>query len=181
VVVTARDYAQTLGLLERFGLPHVSVGAHAGAGRLAKAGAMARRTAALARFARRGGFDLAVAHGSTDQPPAARAAGIPQVTMFDYEFAAAMHHWNGRLATRVLVPRAIPELALRRYGMRPPQLVRYAGLKEEYYLADSAIDAAVLDELGLDRSRLLAVVRPPPEVTLYHRRVAAKSSVEAPR
>ena len=47
--------------------------------------------------------------------------------------------------------------------------MRYPGLKEEYYLADHVIDDAVLDELGLDRERLLAVVRPPPEVTLYHR------------
>ena len=110
-----------------------------------------------------------MAHGSTDQPLAARLAGTPQVTMFDYEFAAAMHHWNGRLATRVLVPAAIPEGALARYGMRPPRLVRYPGLKEEYYLADHVLDAGVGDELGLDRERVIAVVRPPPEVTLYHR------------
>jgi hypothetical protein len=130
---------------------------------------MAGRSAALTRFARAGRFDLAVAHGSTDQPLAARVAGTPQVTMFDYEFAAAMHHWNGRLASRVLVPAAIPERALSRYGMRPPRLVRYPGLKEEYYLADHVVDPAVADELGLDRERVVAVVRPPPEVTLYHR------------
>ena len=110
-----------------------------------------------------------MAHGSTDQPVAARLAGTPQVTMFDYEYAAAMHHWNGRLATRVLVPAAIPEGALARYGIRPPKLVRYHGLKEEYYLADHAMDPGVLDELGLDAERLIVVVRPPPEVTLYHR------------
>jgi predicted glycosyltransferase len=169
VTVTARQFAQTIGLLERFGIEHVSVGAHGGASRAGKAWAMARRSAELVRFARAERFDLAVAHGSTDQPPAARAAGTPQVTMFDYEYAAAMHHWNGRLATRVLVPAAIPESALARYGMRPPRLVRYPGLKEEYYLADHAIDDAVMDELALERGRLLAVVRPPPEVTLYHR------------
>jgi predicted glycosyltransferase len=169
VTVTAREFAQTIGLLERFGIEHVSVGAHGGASRAGKARAMARRSAELARFARAGRFDLAVAHGSTDQPPAARLAGTPQVTMFDYEYAAAMHHWNGRLASRVLVPAAIPESALARYGMRPPRLVRYPGLKEEYYLADHVIDDAVMDELALDRGRLLAVVRPPPEVTLYHR------------
>src|SRR5262245_632310 len=130
---------------------------------------MAGRSAALVRFARRERFDLAVAHGSTDQPIAARAAGTPQVTMFDYEHAAAMHHWNGRLATRILVPDAIPESALARYGMRPPRLVRYPGLKEEYYLADAALDpAGARAELGLDE-RLVAVLRPPPEVTLYHR------------
>ena len=169
VTVTAREFAQTIGLLERFGIEHVSVGAHGGASRAGKALAMARRSAELMPFARAERFDLAVAHGSTDQPPAARAAGTPQVTMFDYEYAAAMHHWNGRLASRLLVPAAIPESALARYGMRPPRLVRYPGLKEEYYLADHAIDGAVMDELALDRGRLLAVVRPPPEVTLYHR------------
>ena len=169
VTVTAREFAQTIGLLERFGIEHVSVGAHGGGSSRGKAQAMAGRSAALIRFARRERFDLAVAHGSTDQPIAARAAGTPQVTMFDYEFAKVMHHWNGRLATRVLVPSAIPEEALAPYGMRPPKLVRYPGLKEEYYLADHAIDDGVLPELGLDPARLIAVVRPPPEVTLYHR------------
>lgn len=173
VTVTARDFAQTLGLLERFGIEHTVFGAHGGAGRIGKARAMAARSRELARFARAMGFDLAIAHGSTDQPIAARVAGVPQVTMFDYEFAAAMHHWNGRLATRVLVPSAIPESALARYGIRSPKLVRYPGLKEEYCLADHSIDVAgVRAELGLDPSRITAVLRPPPEVTLYHRGVS---------
>lgn len=167
--MTAREFAQTIGLLERFGIEHTVVGAHGGGARRDKARAMAGRSAALARLARRERFDLAVAHGSTDQPLAARLAGTPQVTMFDYEFAATMHHWNGRLASRVLVPAAIPEGALARYGIRPPRLVRFRGLKEEYYLADHELDPGVPAELGLDPGRLIAVLRPPPEVTLYHR------------
>ena len=169
VVVTARDFAQTVGLAERSGIPHTVVGAHGGAGLAGKARAMAERSLALTRLARRERFDLALAHGSTDQPLAARLAGTPQVTMFDYEFAAAMHHTNCRLATRVLVPDAIPESALARYGVRPPRLVRYPGLKEEYALADHVEDPTVAGELGLDTGRLVAVLRPPPEVTLYHR------------
>ncbi len=169
VTVTARAFAQTLGLLERFEIPHTVVGAHGGGGLAGKARAAAGRTSALVRFARGERFDLAVAHGSTDQPVAARLAGTPQVTMFDYEYATAMHHWNGRWARRVLVPDAIPEAALARYGMRPPKLVRYPGLKEEYYLADHVPDPTVAGELGLRPDRLVAVLRPPPEVTLYHR------------
>lgn len=169
VTVTARDFAQTLGLLERFGIPHTVVGAHGGAGLRDKARAAAGRITALARLARRERFDLAVSHGSTDQPVAARLAGTPQVTMFDYEFATVMHHWNGRWARRVLVPDAIPEEALAGYGMRPPKLVRYPGLKEEYYLADHVADPTVAAELGLDQERIVAVLRPAPEVTLYHR------------
>jgi predicted glycosyltransferase len=168
VTVTAREFAQTLGLLERFGIPHTVIGAHGGGGLGGKARAASDRTTALIRFARRERFDLAVAHGSTDQPIAARLAGTPQVTMFDYEYATAMHHWNGRWATRVLVPDAIAEEALAGFGMRPPKLVRYPGLKEEYYLADHVPDPTVAAELGLD-GRIVAVLRPAPEVTLYHR------------
>ena len=56
----------------------------------------------------------------------------------------------------------------RRYGARG-KLAPYPGLKEEYYLADFEPDPAVLDELGLDPTRPLAVVRTPPAVSLYHR------------
>lgn len=173
VTVTSRDFAQTIGLLDRFGIPHTVVGAHGGAGRAGKARAMLGRTTALTRFAREERFDLAIAHGSTDQPIAARAAGTPQVTMFDYEFAAVMHHTNGRFARRVLVPDAIPEAALARFGIRSPKLVRYPGLKEEYYLADHALDTGgVRTELGLAAGGVVAVLRPPPEVTLYHRGIS---------
>jgi predicted glycosyltransferase len=39
----------------------------------------------------------------------------------------------------------------------------------EYYLADFAPDPTVLGELGLDAAAPIAVVRTPPEVSLYHR------------
>src|SRR5438067_12197958 len=61
VRITARDYAQTLGLLDLYGLDHVTIGRHAGASRPRKVLALAQRTAKLYRWAR-GSFDLAVAH-----------------------------------------------------------------------------------------------------------------------
>ena len=75
---------------------------------------------------------------------------------------------NCRLAQAVVVPDAIPPERLDRYGARR-KLRPYAGLKEEYYLADFEPDPAVLDELALDPAAPLAVVRTPPEVALYHR------------
>jgi predicted glycosyltransferase len=79
------------------------------------------------------------------------------------------HSVNCRLAQAVVVPDAIPPERLARYGASAAKLGRYPGLKEEYYLADFEPDPAVLDELGLDRSRPIAVMRTPPEVSLYHR------------
>src|SRR3954454_17104594 len=170
VRVTARDYAQTLDLLGRLGIPHTTIGRHGGASRLRKLGALASRSERMIEYGRRGHFDLAVAHGSNDLALAAAALRIPEVNAFDYEWATKQHQIGCRLARRVLTPDAIPPERLRRYGAGPEKLRQYPGLKEEYYLADFEPDERVLDELGVDRARVLVVVRPPPDVSLYHRR-----------
>ncbi|HYM56511.1 MAG TPA: DUF354 domain-containing protein [Solirubrobacteraceae bacterium] len=169
VLVTARDFAQTLELCERFGIAHEPIGRHRGARRGAKALGLAARTLALARWARGRRFDLALGHGSNDVTAAAALLRIPCATAFDYEWARVQHTVNCRLARTVVVPDAIPPARLARYGAGPDKLRRYPGIKEEYYLADFEPDPAVLDELGLDRSRPIVVVRTPPEVSLYHR------------
>ncbi|HET9509094.1 MAG TPA: DUF354 domain-containing protein [Gaiellaceae bacterium] len=168
VTVSARDYAQTLQLLELHGIAHEVVGpGHGGAGRLAKARALAGRLVALRRFARGRGFDVALAHGSHELALTARSLGVPSTTAFDYEYAWLQHQLGCRAATKVVVPEAIPPERLARLGARPPKLLRYPGLKEEYYLADFVPGPEPLP--GLDPERVLAVVRTPPEVSLYHR------------
>ncbi len=168
VEVTARDFAQTLELCRRFGIAHTAVGHHRGVRLASKALGLASRSLALTRWARGRGFDVAIGHGSNDVSVAAKLLRIPSATAFDYEWATAQHQVNCRLARAVVVPDAIPPERLERYGARG-KIHAYAGLKEEYYLADFEPDPGVLGELGLNRERPLVVVRTPPEVSLYHR------------
>ncbi len=168
VEVTARDFAQTLGLCERFGIAHTAIGRHRGGGLLPKGRGLFERSYALTRWARRRRFDLALGHGSNDVTVAAALLRIPCSTMFDYEWATVQHTVNCRLAQGVVVPDAIPPERLRRYGAIG-KIHAYPGLKEEYYLADFEPDPAVLQRLDLDPGRPLAVVRTAPEVSLYHR------------
>jgi uncharacterized protein len=168
VEVTARDFAPTLELCGRFGIEHTAVGHHRG-GRLAsKAVGLASRSFALARWARGRRFDVAMGHGSNDVTVAAALLRIPSATAFDYEWATVQHQVNCRLARSIVVPDVIPAERLERYGARG-KIHAYAGLKEEYYLADFEASPEVLEELRLDRERPLVVVRPPPDVSLYHR------------
>jgi predicted glycosyltransferase len=169
VILTARPLSHTLELLEDWGHPHTAIGRYGGTSRIGKARAAANRVSQMVRFGRRTRFDCALAHGSTDLPAACRALRIPNTTMFDYEWATLQHHVNCRLASRVLVPDAIPAERLARYGAKPPKLVRYPGLKEEYYLSDFEPDDAVLHELKLDRERVLCLVRTAPAYALYLR------------
>jgi predicted glycosyltransferase len=123
----------------------------------------------LRRWAKPRGFDYALAHGSHELTLTARRLGIPSATTHDYEFASLQHHLGLRAATRVVVPEAIPVERLERFGVGPEKLFRYPGLKEEYYLSGFTPDLGVLDDLGIDTSLVLVVVRTPPEVSLYHR------------
>ena len=182
VRVTARDFAQTLALCERFGIAHTAIGRHRGERLTAKATGLVSRSVALVHWARGEGsgthppsetdsprrFDIALGHGSNDVSVAAALLRVPSATMFDYEWATVQHNVNCRLARAVVVPDAIPLERLERYGAKG-KVRAYGGLKEEYYLADFEPDPGVLGELGIDRDRPIVVVRTPPEVSLYHR------------
>lgn len=170
VQVTTRRYAQTIELLELHGIAHEVVGpGHGGAGVVGKGRATAGRLHALRGFARRRDFDVALSHASHELPLVARSLGIPSAYAFDYEFARVQHGLGCRAARRVIVPDAIPQDRLDRLGATERKVRRYPGLKEEYSLAGFEPDVAVLDALGLDAERVLAVVRTPPDVSLYHR------------
>lgn len=170
VFITAREYGQTVGILDRLGMPYTVVGEHGGASKLGKARALAGRSARLGGLVWKRRPDLAIGHGSVDLAVVSAAYRVPSVQMQDYEFARLQRQVAFRLARRVLVPETIPLDRMAKLGVKGEKLVRYPGLKEEYYLAGFEPDPAVLDELGVDREKVLVVVRPPPETSEYHAR-----------
>jgi uncharacterized protein len=170
VEVTSRDYAQTQALLDLHGISHTPIGRHGGASRVSKAYRLAGRTTAMIRYGRGRSFDLALAHGSNDLAIAARVLGVPEANMHDYEYAVTQHRIGCRLAKRVMFPDSVPPERLRRFGVGPEKLFSYPGLKEEYYLYDFEPDPAALEKLSVDTARVVVVVRPPPDVSLYHRK-----------
>ena len=108
--VTARDFAQTLELLERFGMEHTAIGRHRG-GRLADKARRARVALAARWRAGRAGARLRRRDGPRLERRDGRGrgcCGIPSATAFDYEWATVQHTVNCRLARAVVVPEAIP-------------------------------------------------------------------------
>jgi predicted glycosyltransferase len=171
VEITARQFAQTVELAEAAGLRPVVIGAHGGRALAGKAGNLIGRAAALRKWARGRGVELAVSHNSYAQVVAARFLGIRSVTLMDYEHQPA-NHLAFRLASRIIVPRSFPEEALRRYGARAHKVRRYDGTKEDVYLADFVPDprfAETLSSMSVKPDDVLIVVRPPASDALYHR------------
>src|SRR5256886_15989639 len=146
VEITARDFAQTVELATKVGMmPHV-IGGHGGGKLTAKAGNLIGRAAALRKWARDRGFDLAVSHNSYAQISAAAALGIKTVTLMDYEHQPA-NHLAFRLASRVIVPRAFPAAELSKYGASMSKVKRYEGIKEDVYLAGFVPDPEFVETL----------------------------------
>jgi predicted glycosyltransferase len=171
VEITARDFAQTVELAMKAGMtPHV-IGGHGGGSMTGKAGNLIGRAAALRKWARDRGFDLAISHNSYAHIAASAALGIKSVTLMDYEHQPA-NHLAFRLASRVIVPRAFPAGELRRFGASTRKVKRYDGTKEDVYLADFTPDPSFADTLrgfGVASEDVLVVARPPAREALYHR------------
>jgi len=168
VFLTARDHAQTVGLaLERWS-DVVVVGGRSPTGLGGKAAALGGRARDLARLLRNERPDAALSHGSYAQALVAARLRIPLVTMMDYEHQPA-NHLSFRVARRVIVPKVFPTSALRRFGAKEQKVLRYAGFKEQLYLARFRPNQEVLAELGLDPQKVIVVMRPAPEGALYHR------------
>jgi predicted glycosyltransferase len=170
VLVTARDNAQTVELA-RQKWPSVDViGAESPRGVTAKARSLAGRVRELAAWARANDVEIALSHNSYAQLVAAAIRRIPAVTAMDFEHQPA-NHLAFRLATRILLPRALEgNDAVRRQGARR-RARYYDGFKEEIALGDFAPDADILRRIGVDAEpgTVVVVARTPPSRALYHR------------
>lgn len=171
IEITACEFAETVPLARAAGFAAEVVGAHGGRAVSKKAGSLGSRAWALAAWARKRKFDLAISHNSYSQILAARALRLRTITMMDYEHQPA-NHLAFRFASRIIVPASFPAERLRRYGARAGKVRRYHGTKEDVYLADFKPDPAFGEKLyglGVNVDNVLVLVRPPAHDALYHR------------
>ncbi len=168
VAVTARDYAQTVELLAQKGIDYTLIGRHRGAKASAKALGLASRSMALVAYARGKRFDVAFSHNSNDLAVAAWTMRIPHLVVHDYEHAKTSYAVNARLATRILVPEAIPTEAIVAHGARLEKVGHFPGLKEHVYLGAHTPTRDLREELGASSEQVLVVLRPPATMSAYH-------------
>lgn len=171
ILWTAREYAQTVPLAKKAGLPIEIFGAHGGKNIFQKGIKFLSRTSSLLNWARGKKLDLVVSHNSYEPLAVAQLLGIRSVTLMDYEHHP-LNHLSFRLAKKVIVPESFPRDSLQKFGAHENKTRRFPRLKEDVYLADFAADPNFkneLDSLGISSENILVVVRPPALEALYHR------------
>lgn len=169
VLLTSRDYAQTIPLADHYGMSHTPIGKHGGKQWSTILTRTFARAQALAQWARiHRPIDLAVSHNSIAQAIAAARVGIPFVTLMDYEHQPA-NHLCFRLAKRVIVPECFPETKLQAFGAKH-RVRKFAGIKEQLYLANFQPQPHYFETLGVPTDKPVVVMRPPAPWAAYHRK-----------
>ena len=133
--VTARDFAETVALAHAAGFEPEVIGGHGGGKLSGKAGNLIQRAMALGAMGTRSQFRSGAQSQFLFTNSGRARVSLKTVTLMDYEHQPA-NHLAFRLASRIIVPRAFPEDALRRFGANLAKVRRYNGTKEDVYLAD---------------------------------------------
>lgn len=167
VELTARDYGQTVGLLKLFGLEATVLGRHPGKEKIKKIFGITVRSIKLAKWAYGRKFDLAFSHGSRAQVLAASLLGIPVWIMYDYEYVFDIPF--KKLSEVLLIPEVIPDKRLEELGIPLEKVKKYPGIKEELYVYEFKRNPSIIEKLGADRNKIIAVVRPPATMAHYYR------------
>ena len=167
VVITARDYGDTVAMLERAGVPFEVFGQKVGRGKARKVMALARRAHGFHRYFARTGTPDALLCASRPSAVAARLMGTPSYVIGDYEYANVILY---RFTDSVILhPRAIDAEVFRRRGMPRARLVAFDGIKEDITFADVDLDAVEPHDFGTRPAGTPRVLfRPPSETSHYY-------------
>ena len=165
-IITARDFAQTINLLQLWGIPFKKIGRHGGKNKLKKVANLFIRANKLRAYIKNKSIDLAVSHGSRTQLVAAKLSGIKSVVMMDYEYTETRIF--NYLSTYMLIPEHIPDSRLKSVNINTEKILRYSGFKEELYLNNFSPDIDFRKNLNIDSQKILVTVRPSAMVGNYH-------------
>ena len=177
ILVTTRDYEETVQLLEMEGLDYVKVGSH-GETLVEKLRQSLYRMEKLAELVVRKRPGVVICLTSPDACRVAFGLKIPIICLHDTVHADKVARLTLPLSTYVVVPEAIPLNSVTKYGVNPGRVVRYRGVDAVAWIRDFNPSEGVLKELGLKRGEPIVVLRPLEEKSSYMLEAGGKAQVD---
>jgi len=179
VILTARNHAQTIELLQNAGFDKTFevIGKHYGKNKFNKIRGLLVRAKQLISYIKKMRqndieIKVAVSHGSRSMVLAARWLKIPVITMYDYEFTETAIF--NRFSDKVLIPDQIPDKTLDEINLPVSKRIKYQGYKEElylfYYRENEGFRRELIEKnnLTISKEELLIALRPPATTANYH-------------
>jgi len=165
ILITARDYGQTIDLLDLKSIPYKKIGSHPGKSKFKKIVGLTERMFSLYIWALDKKIDVAFSHGSRAQVLPAKSLGIPVAVMYDYEFI--FEYIFKKFADIIIMPSLIKDEILKKQGIYK-KVKKFEGLKEDLYLWNHKYNKSWHNNVEIDKNKIFVVVRPPATMAHYH-------------
>lgn len=168
IIVTARDFAQVIGLTKLYNIKCKIIGKHYGKNKLLKSFGLLYRAMQLMPIILKEKPDIAFSHYSRSQVLTAKVLRIPTIVAYDYEYVQNLIFIH---PTLYLVPEIVYKNLAKRKNRR---YAYYPGLKENVYMNNNHVDSSLAEQLGIEKSNIIITVRPPATEAHYHNQESSK-------
>lgn len=109
---------------------------------------------------------LSVNHSSRSALLASWLKRIPSVALYDYEYVNST--FQNIFATKILMPNVFTIDKLKKANINTKNLDFYPGIKEQIYISSNYKKTDLLNEFGIDTSKIIITFRPPETSGHYH-------------
>jgi predicted glycosyltransferase len=168
VLITARDYAQTLDMLDMYSINYKIIGRHYGKNIFMKIMGGIIRSLQLFWWTLDKKIDIGLGFGIRSIVLTCRLINIPNITIYDYGYFFVK--LLNRYANKIIIPIAIPiEFVINRGGKKK-KIFQFPGTKEEVYAGRLKLSVSnrILKDLDIDRSKIIILIRPSATLAHYH-------------
>lgn len=160
VLTTTRDYREVNQLMKIRKIAALKIGKHGGPILKDKLNSSAERIKHLASLLSTHECDIALSFSSPEAARVAYGLSIPHYCVSDSPHAEAASRLTVPISRMLFTPKVIPIDAWKKYGIGEDRIVRYNALDPVVWLKDFKPNHKILDELGLDESLPIVVIRP---------------------
>jgi predicted glycosyltransferase len=166
-LLTTRDYREVNEVLELRKVKAIQVGRHGGGQLDEKLLESSKRIAALTKVIEQQKPDVAISFSSPEAARVAFGLKIPHYCISDSPHAEAVCRLSIPLSHKLFAPWIIPVYAWKRYGINSRDVIRYRALDPVVWLKGYKSNPDALNNLKLDASKPIVVLRPPEELAAY--------------
>lgn len=168
IIVTCRDLANTISLLELHQIPYQTVGIHYKKSFSRKIFGYPVRVFQLIRHLKNTDVDVAISQSSFHSTPVARIQGWPSIYLNDNEHAMG-NIPSFACSTKIMVPEFMSDAKLRAQFASKRKIIKYPGIKEGIYLWP--LSKKILSDINNreKKQRPVIYIRPEPATAQYYK------------
>jgi predicted glycosyltransferase len=136
IIITARDLANTIHLIEQNGWTYYEIGGHAGKSKIKKLLYFPKRIKDLFQFLKKHNPNIGISHSSFYSPLVCKLLNIPSIYINDNEHAKG-NYLAFKFATINFLPEFLSEKAKEFKWTKKYRFLFYPGVKEGIYLSQA--------------------------------------------